>query len=105
MALVAEPPTGAARALIGVARYVRLPDDPEAAEVAIVVADDWQGRGVGTLLVRRAGAPRARPRHRRFTATMASDNAAAHRLFEKLARHAEEHRHGAVTELVSDLAA
>ena len=105
MALVAERPNAPVRALIGVARYVRLPDDPEAAEVAVVVADHWQGRGLGTLLVDEL-APRARARGvRRFTATMASDNAPAHRLFEKLARHAEEHRHGAVTDVVTDLAA
>lgn len=105
MALVAERPNGAARALVGVARYVRLADDPEAAEVAVVVADSWQGHGIGTLLVDEL-APRARARGiRRFTATMASDNRPAHRLFEKLARHAEEHRHGAVTDVVSDLAA
>ena len=105
VALVAERPNAPVRALIGVARYVRLPDDPEAAEVAVVVADHWQGRGLGTLLVDEL-APRARARGvRRFTATMASDNAPAHRLFEKLARHAEEHRHGAVTDVVTDLAA
>ena len=105
VALVAESPVGAARSLLGVARYVRLPEDPEAAEVAVVVADPWQGRGIGTLLVDEL-APRARARGiRRFTATMASDNTPAHRLMVKLARHAEEHRHGAVTEVVTDLAA
>ena len=35
---------------IGVARYVRLPDRPEAAEVAVTVADAWQRRGIGTML-------------------------------------------------------
>src|SRR5947209_6652474 len=29
-------------AFVGVARYVRLEDDPAAAEVAIEIADDWQ---------------------------------------------------------------
>ncbi|HEU0025315.1 MAG TPA: GNAT family N-acetyltransferase [Thermoleophilaceae bacterium] len=104
-ALVAESPAGATRALVGVARYVRLPDDPEVAEVAVVVADNWQRRGVGTALVDEL-APRARAQGiRRFTATMASDNTAAHRLMEKLARHSEAHRHGAVSEWVGDLAA
>src|SRR5689334_7514436 len=38
-------------ALIGVARYVRT--GPGAAEPAIVVADDWHGRGVATVLLGR----------------------------------------------------
>src|SRR5919201_1478795 len=40
VALVAESPTQPLRYLIGVARFVRLAEEPEAAEVAIVVADD-----------------------------------------------------------------
>jgi acetyltransferase len=34
---------------IAVARYVRV--DPESAQVAIVVADEWQGRGIGARLL------------------------------------------------------
>jgi GNAT superfamily N-acetyltransferase len=36
---------------IGVARCVRDAADPSVAEAAIVVGDEWQGRGVGRLLV------------------------------------------------------
>ena len=36
---------------VGVARYVRDRERPDAAEVAVTVIDDWQGRGVGTLLL------------------------------------------------------
>ena len=39
-----------AETLIGVARYV-LDRDDESAEFAIVVADSWQGRGIGTRLL------------------------------------------------------
>ncbi|NQV06561.1 GNAT family N-acetyltransferase [bacterium] len=36
---------------MGVARFVRLAADPDVADFAVVVADDSQDRGVGTLLV------------------------------------------------------
>lgn len=36
---------------LGIARYVRVPGNREAAEVAVVVIDDWHGRGLGTALL------------------------------------------------------
>jgi RimJ/RimL family protein N-acetyltransferase len=48
-ALVAMP-TDSGR-VVGVARYIALPYDPGAAEVAIAVDDEWQGRGVGRQLL------------------------------------------------------
>jgi GNAT superfamily N-acetyltransferase len=41
---------------IGVARYVRVPGEPEVAEAAVTVVDDYQGRGLGTLLLEALGA-------------------------------------------------
>ena len=43
---------------VGIARLVR---DGDTAEVAFAVADDWQGRGIGTVLVDRLAATLARP--------------------------------------------
>ncbi|MBI5105952.1 MAG: GNAT family N-acetyltransferase [Solirubrobacterales bacterium] len=70
--------------LVAVGRWVRDAEDPSAAEVAIVVADDLQGRGVGTSL---GGALAAAARERgvdRFTALMLPTNTAAHRLFARI---------------------
>ena len=35
----------------GIARIIRYPDRPTTADVAVTVADDWQGRGVASALV------------------------------------------------------
>jgi GNAT superfamily N-acetyltransferase len=37
--------------IVGVARYIALPNIPGAAEVAIEVDDEWQGRGIGRRLM------------------------------------------------------
>ena len=121
VALVVESPTDPARRLIAVGRFVRLtersaPDraepgpspttDGATAEVAIVVADDWQRRGIGSQLAELLAAKARFFGIRRFTATMASDNVPAHRLMEKLTSHLDEHHTGAgVSELVLELAA
>jgi RimJ/RimL family protein N-acetyltransferase len=106
VAIVAESPTQPARRLIGVARFVRLQDDPDTAEVAIVVADDFQGRGVGSLLARELAARARGLGVKRFTATMAGDNRPALRLMEKLTQHLERHPAGrGTTDAVIDLAA
>jgi RimJ/RimL family protein N-acetyltransferase len=106
VALVAEYPGEPVRRLIAVARFVRLSDDPETAEVAIVVADDWHRRGVGSMLAEQLAERARRSGIARFTATMESDNIAAHRLMQRLTTHLERHDadHG-VSELVLDLAA
>jgi RimJ/RimL family protein N-acetyltransferase len=59
---------------LGVARYVRVPGDREAAEVAVVVVDDWQRRGLGTALLDRL-TERARENGiTRYTALVSPDN-------------------------------
>lgn len=50
MALIAVVEECGAQRQIGVARFSR-EGDPSEAEIAIVVSDDWQGRGVGTALL------------------------------------------------------
>ena len=59
---------------IGVARYVRHPDRRDAAELAVTVIDDWQGRGVGTLLVEVLSARAREEGIRSFTALMLAGN-------------------------------
>jgi RimJ/RimL family protein N-acetyltransferase len=69
---------------VGVARYVRDAADPQAAEIAVTVVDEWQGRGVGTELLAQL-AKRARAEGiRRFTALVADDNVAMAALLRNL---------------------
>ena len=106
VAYVAESPSSPTRRLIAVGRFVKLQDDPRAAEVAVTVADEWQGRGLGSLLGKHL-AHLARNRDvKRFTATMASENTPAHRLLAKLTDHLQQqHVGGGVDELTLDLVA
>ena len=81
-ALIAYSPPP--RAPIGIARYVRLDDDFEAAEVAIEIVDGWQHRGVGIALLA-ALTERARAAGiRRFHMSMLRDNLAARALARRL---------------------
>lgn len=92
-------------AIIGVARWIRDPDEPEAAEVAVLVGDAFHGQGLGTLLgVSVADAARERG-IRRFTATLLGDNLAAHRLFERISERLHVVHDGAVDQIVAELAA
>jgi RimJ/RimL family protein N-acetyltransferase len=59
---------------VGVARYVRDADDPRAAEIALTIADDWQGRGLGTELLARLSRRAREEGIRRFTAVIAAHN-------------------------------
>ena len=61
---------------LGIARYIRHPEDPEAAEVAVTVIDEWQGRGLGTELLKQLTDRARQEGIRRFTAMVAADNAA-----------------------------
>jgi RimJ/RimL family protein N-acetyltransferase len=61
---------------VGIARYVRDAGDPQAAEIAVTIVDDWQGRGLGTELLA-ALSDRARQEGiRRLTALADAGNVA-----------------------------
>lgn len=59
---------------IGVARFVRDPERPDAAEVAVAVIDEWQGKGVGTVLLETIGARAREEGIATFTAVMLATN-------------------------------
>jgi protein lysine acetyltransferase len=99
-ALVATVAAPEGEAIVGVARYIRLPRHPEIAEFAIVVADAWQGQGIaGELLGRLADAAVSRG-VQRFAATMFADNMGIRHLIDRLAAGPViRHREGNVLEV------
>jgi RimJ/RimL family protein N-acetyltransferase len=61
---------------VGIARYIRHAEDPQAAHIAVTIVDDWQGRGLGTELLAQLSDRARQEGIRRFTALVAADNAA-----------------------------
>jgi acetyl coenzyme A synthetase (ADP forming)-like protein len=61
--------------VVGVANYVRL-RDPSSAEAAFAVADDEQGRGIGTRLLEQLAARAAETGIQRFVAEVMAENRA-----------------------------
>ncbi|MGZ4187351.1 MAG: N-acetyltransferase family protein [Solirubrobacteraceae bacterium] len=60
--------------IVGVARYIALPNDPGVAEVAIELDDEWQRRGIGRKLISKL-LDRAREEGIvRFVAYVSNDN-------------------------------
>jgi RimJ/RimL family protein N-acetyltransferase len=61
---------------VGIARYFRDAEDPQAADIAITIVDDWQGRGLGTELLTQLSDRARQEGIRRFIALVAAENAA-----------------------------
>jgi RimJ/RimL family protein N-acetyltransferase len=68
--------------IVGVARWFRQPSE-RAAEIAVVVADAWQGQGVGTRMLSSLAALARSAGIDRFTATMQADNRGSIRLLRR----------------------
>lgn len=69
---------------LGVARFARLDDDPRAAEVALIVVDPWQGRGLGRLLLARLALAALERGIDRLTGLVLPENTAMLGLLERL---------------------
>jgi GNAT superfamily N-acetyltransferase len=83
-ALVAvDPRTGEG---IGEARFVRSRTDPAEAELAVAVLDDWQGCGVGTVLLEAVAARAREEGIKHFTASVLAHNSTMLDLFRRLGK-------------------
>jgi RimJ/RimL family protein N-acetyltransferase len=99
-ALVAVAPGSGS--LVGVARFVRDPREPDQAEVAVTVIDSWQRRGLGTALLRELAQRAAQEGIRHFTAEILAENQPMLTLARRLG-HAETTSHGTTVSTLIDL--
>ena len=76
VALLAEVFDDGREIMIGEARYVVDERDPSTCEFALAVADDWQGRGIGRVLLARLEREAAASGIRRMLADTLYDNKA-----------------------------
>jgi RimJ/RimL family protein N-acetyltransferase len=91
--------------IIGVARFVRAgPASPDA-EVAIVVSDEWQGRGVGSALMDLLAERARKVGVERFEAYCFSDNAQVLDLLDRVGPAAHHPSDANLVDLEIDVAA
>lgn len=102
-ALIAESVTNSEP--VGVARYIRLPERPTAAEVAVTVVDSWQGKGVASALLALLSRRAQSEGITRFHATCLAENRAVLELFRTFSTERTEKTAGTVVEIDMDLPA
>lgn len=98
LALPGKPPRP-----IGICRSIRDTKEPDLAEVAITVADDFHRRGVARLLLQRLAARARESGILRWRAVILAENHAAFGLFDRLWRRLSEARDGPVVEVIYGL--
>ena len=81
---------------MGVSRYVRDRSDPEVAEAAVTVIDDYHGRGLGRLLLEFLGAAALENGVRRFRGYALEDNRPIRELLQRLGATLEHDSPGVV---------
>jgi RimJ/RimL family protein N-acetyltransferase len=88
---------GVAGPVVADARFIRDQDDHASAEVALTVADGYQGRGIGTLLLGALAVAARVDGVKRFHARVLSDNPPARALGDKVNARWEHEEPGVVT--------
>jgi GNAT superfamily N-acetyltransferase len=79
--------------IVGVARYDVSHDDPTRAEVAVLVEDAWQGRGVGPMLLRALTRAARCNGVEAFTASVLAENRHMLTVMHELAGRGGTHSH------------
>lgn len=91
---------GADGPVVADARFVRDEHDPATAEVAFIVGDDYQGRGIGTFLMNALAVAAADAGVRHFTARVLTDNYPMRRILDRFGARWVRDDLGVVTTVV-----
>jgi acetate---CoA ligase (ADP-forming) len=83
VSLVLETVGSTPSRIVGHAEYIRFPADPSRAEVAFLIADDFQGHGAATLLLRQLARIAREAGIRTFSAVVLNENQAMRDVFTR----------------------
>jgi RimJ/RimL family protein N-acetyltransferase len=101
VALVALADEDGQKVIIGGGRYIVT--EPGKAEIAFVVIDDYQGQGIGTLLMRHLAMLARKAELKELIAEVLPENAAMRKVFSKFGFQARRGRDPQVVHLVLTL--
>ena len=82
------------------ARFVRDENDPTVAEVAFIVADEYQGRGIGSLLMDALAVAARGDGIRRFSARVLSENYPMRKILDRYGAYWQRDDQGVVTTVI-----
>jgi len=88
---------GADGPVVADVRFVRDANDPSVAEIAFIVADEYQGRGIGSVLMDALTIAAHVGGVRRFTARLLSDNMRMRAILDRYGAQWERDEPGVVT--------
>jgi RimJ/RimL family protein N-acetyltransferase len=97
LALVAEADNGNRREIVALGSFAAIDDG--AAEVALLVSDEWQHLGIGTVLADRILQAADARGFTRFVASVFCDNAEMRRIVDRIGRVVSAHSRMGVCEL------
>jgi ribosomal protein S18 acetylase RimI-like enzyme len=86
VAFIVTQQDGENERIVAEGRYVALKEQPDAADIALIVADDMQRRGIATLLIRELTQIARSHGVTHFRADVLADNRAMISLFRKIYR-------------------
>lgn len=92
-----DGPDGLEDLVVADARFIRHLDEADSAELAFTVGDDYQGRGIGTLLMEALSVSAHADGIRRFTASVLSENYAMRSILNRYGARWESDGPGVVT--------